>query len=66
MRSALFCDVTQHTMVIRYRRFGTTNRPHFKGQEIQAEGQEQLMCSSHRVTWGVAIGVSKHDASQEA
>ena len=65
MRSAFFWDVTQRMMAISYRRFGTTYRPHFKGQEIQAESQERLVCSLHTGKWGVAIGLSKHGDSQE-
>jgi len=30
MRSALLWDVTQHRLVVRYRRFGTTYRFHFQ------------------------------------
>jgi hypothetical protein len=35
MRSALFWDITQRRVVILYRRFGTTYRPHFKGQDVR-------------------------------
>ena len=31
MRSAIFCDFTQRGMMVSYRRFGTTCRPHLQG-----------------------------------
>lgn len=31
MRYALFCDIAQHRVVIMYRHFGTTYRPHLQG-----------------------------------
>jgi len=33
MRSALFCDVTQHVVVIGYRRFRTPTCPIFKDKK---------------------------------
>lgn len=64
MKSAVFRDVTQRMMVIPHRHIGTTYRPHFKGQEIQAEDQDHLVCSLQRGKLVAAIGLSKQDANQ--
>jgi len=37
MRSALFCDFTQRRMVVCYRRFGTTYRPHLQRSSLTLE-----------------------------
>jgi hypothetical protein len=37
MRSALFCDITRHRVVIVYRHFGTTYRSHLQGSGVREE-----------------------------
>jgi hypothetical protein len=37
MRSLLFWDVTQHRLVVSYRRFGTTYRSHLQGSSLTLE-----------------------------
>jgi len=36
LRSSLLCNVTQRRLVVSHRRFGTTYRPNFKDQTVQA------------------------------
>jgi hypothetical protein len=48
MRSALFCDVTQRTVVIPYRRFGTTYRSHLQGsRDPRYVGKELPPCAAY-------------------
>jgi hypothetical protein len=37
MRCERFCHITQRRVVIRYRRFGTNYRSHFKGQQVDLD-----------------------------
>jgi hypothetical protein len=47
MRSGFFCDITRRRVVIVYRRFGTTNRPHLQGSRLR-EGSWPLKIGTTR------------------
>jgi hypothetical protein len=50
MRYSLFWEFTQRRLVVRYRRFGTTYRPHLAGSSIPRRMLGTLRCP---VIWGM-------------
>jgi hypothetical protein len=60
MRSALFWDITQHRVVVLYRRFGRTYRAHLQGTDLiyivaEAWNHAQIALPKPRRDWRVGL-----------